>query len=141
MVYLDTYDLYVDENGNIYRRFQENLKGKPKGEICPMRTYLDKNGYLFVQWRKDKKNHIAKVHRLVAMAFIPNPSGLETVDHINRVRSDNRVENLRWASRKMQSDNTKSVDNSVLKYGVRYCENPSEYSRRYKEQKRGCYGN
>jgi hypothetical protein len=141
MVYLNAYDLYVDETGNVYRRFQENLKGKPKGDICLMRTYTDKDGYLFVQWCKDKKRHHAKVHRLVAMAFIPNPDGLETVDHVNRIRNDNRVENLRWASRKMQSDNTRYVDNSIKKYGVRCCDNPSEYHRRYKEQKRGYCGN
>ena len=39
------------------------------------------------------------VHRLVALTFIPNPEGLETVDHINEDKADNCVENLRWMSR------------------------------------------
>lgn len=43
------------------------------------------------------------VHRLVAEAFIPNPEGLGTVDHINEDHNDNRVANLRWLS---QEDNT-----------------------------------
>lgn len=38
------------------------------------------------------------LHRIVAQAFIPNISGKETVNHINRDKSDNRVENLEWCT-------------------------------------------
>ena len=38
------------------------------------------------------------VHRLVADAFVPNPEGKRCVDHIDNVRTNNKVANLRYAS-------------------------------------------
>ena len=46
-----------------------------------------------------------KVHRLIAEAFIPNPDNLPEVDHINRIPTDNRIENLRWVSRSVNQIN------------------------------------
>ena len=46
------------------------------------------------------------IHRLVALAFIPNPDDKNEVDHINRIKTDNRVENLRWVTRSENNINT-----------------------------------
>lgn len=57
-------------------------------------------GYTTVKLRNWKKNISGNylVHRLVADAFIPNIENKPYIDHINTIRDDNRVENLRWVT-------------------------------------------
>lgn len=55
-------------------------------------------GYKFIGLYKYKTEN-KLIHRLVAEAFIPNPLKLSDVNHLNGVKTDNRVENLEWVSR------------------------------------------
>lgn len=68
-------------------------------------TRLSKNGYEMVSLSKDGKEYSFKVHRLVAEAFIPNPENKPCIDHINTIKTDNRVENLRWVTHKENMNN------------------------------------
>lgn len=65
----------------------------------------DKDGYLRIGLSKDGILKTYKVHRLVAMAFIPNPDNKPFIDHINTVKDDNRVQNLRWCTSKENNNN------------------------------------
>ena len=60
---------------------------------------------------KNGKQKYERVHRLVALAFIPNPNNYPVVNHLNGNKQDNRVENLEWTSVKR---NTKhAFDNDL----------------------------
>lgn len=63
------------------------------------------NGYRTVFLSKNKKRKLKKIHRLIAEAFIPNPENKPCIDHINTIRHDNRIENLRWATYKENGNN------------------------------------
>lgn len=65
-----------------------------------LKPYDEGHGYRMVDLCKNGIEKKCRVHRLVAMAFIPNPLNKREVDHINFIRHDNRVCNLRWATSK-----------------------------------------
>lgn len=56
------------------------------------------DGYLFVTLSKNNVVRPARINRMVATAFIPNPNNLPSVNHKDKNRTNNNVENLEWCT-------------------------------------------
>lgn len=62
--------------------------------------HKDNKGYLRVSLYRDGEHKSMKVHRLVALAFIPNPDSLPMINHKDEVKTNNHVDNLEWCDSK-----------------------------------------
>lgn len=97
----------IEERPNYSISTNGDVRNDKTGRI--MKLHINKLGYATVML--GRKTSPLLVHRLVAKAFIPNPENKPQVDHINGNRSDNRVENLRWAT----------ASENHLAYGFEQC--------------------
>lgn len=70
-----------------------------------------RNGYHKLTLCDNGSKNQKLVHRIIAETFIPNPGNKSEVNHINGIRTDNRVVNLEWATRKENAQH--SYDSSL----------------------------
>lgn len=88
-----------------------NVKTLRKNKIMSQAVGVN-NGYCYVGLYKNGKGKNVLVHRIVAIAFIDNPMGKKTVNHIDGNKRNNTVENLEWAT---HSENHKHAFMTGLK--------------------------
>lgn len=69
-----------------------------KGHILPQRKRRSSDNYLSVSLHKNNTPKTCVVHRLVAIAFIPNPDNLPQVNHKDENQENNCVSNLEWVT-------------------------------------------
>ena len=75
-----------------------------------MKLKQDTKGYLIIGLTKDGIQKCFKHHQLIGLHFIPNPENYLQIDHINGIRNDNRIENLRWGNQSQNQRNKKKKD-------------------------------
>ena len=89
--------------------------------------YTVSRGYKAIRLKINGERKSLLIHRIIALAFHPNPNGMPEVDHINRDKTDNRPCNLRWVNSSTNNSNRDCVDRSLAKYGVRFCDDQKAY--------------
>lgn len=76
------------------------------------------NGYFTICLVKGQQKHMMFIHRIVATSFLPNPNKYPQIDHIDTIKTNNNVSNLRWCTNSQNQLNPKTrVNNSISKKG------------------------
>ena len=101
-------DYLIYEDGRVF--------SKKRNRFLKHQNHND--GYKIISLYKNNKHKYFKIHRLIAEYYIPNPENKPEVDHINRIRDDNRIENLRWvtSSENQQNRGMPNTNTSGHKY-------------------------
>lgn len=81
-----------------------------------LKPMKNSSGYIYVRLSRDgfMKNYL--VHRLVAMAFIPNPDNLPFINHKDEVKTNSCVENLEWCTAKYNLEYS-----GIIEKGLKVC--------------------
>jgi len=132
-------------------KYQINKLGQVRriyknGNISYLKPTLGNNGYLSITLDNRKKKNI---HRLLGICFIDNPDNCPLINHIDRNRLNNNIDNLRWTTHKVNCNNsikqinkkgslfeTKDKVKGKIYYGYRssFYKDNIKYSKRFKKK-------
>jgi hypothetical protein len=93
--------IYLVSNfGNVKRKNYNSfgVNKKYKNENYFLKPYDNGKGYFRIKFTVNNKSRRVMLHRIIAEAFIENPNNYNTVNHINGIKKDNRIENLEWCT-------------------------------------------
>jgi len=99
----------INRNGEVY-----SIKRK-----LLMKPTINSHGYLTLGLRKNNKYNYKKIHLLLANQFIENPNNYDLIDHIDKIKTNNNLENLRWIDYSGNNRNRAKYKNNNYPIGVR----------------------
>ena len=132
---------YIEKNGDVYSQDKIDANGRfwEGRKIIP---HLNNHGYYYVRLSKNGTVKSFKVHRLVAIVYIPNPFNLPCVNHIDLNRKNNNLNNLEWCTILYNSQSINSSRNfgtiqltESNTYKTRYISNGKTYYKNFKTKK------
>lgn len=121
-----------------FDRYEISNLGNIRRGYRLLKPGLDSYGYRQVNLYKDGSRFTRKIYRLVLETFCPNINNKPQIDHINRIRSDDRLENLRWVTSSENVRNSKNFIQEML--GISWNKKNCKYVIRLKlNGKNDCY--
>lgn len=88
---------------------------------CFLKHRAATNGYLLVDLHKDGKRKTYSLHRLVAMAYIPNPENLPQINHRDENKANNCLQNLEWCDASYNNNygtHIEKIKKPILQYSL-----------------------
>lgn len=104
----------VSNLGNVIGTKRKGTNG------APLKQHVSKAGYYYIHLYKNGVGKPFKIHRLVAITFIPNPENKSQINHKDGNKLNNNVENLEWATPKENTQHALKVLNVKRCSGIKH---------------------
>ena len=94
------------------------VKSFKRKKAMILKPFYNMDGYLNVELRDSKSRKTISVHRLVAIAFVPNPLNKPQVNHIDEVKTNNNISNLEWVTQKENMNHGTRIERVTKKLSI-----------------------